>query len=147
MTFGTNVAVAAMAVLALSVAGCRKPAEAGLAKDKGPGMAVAEAEFKAAGKTWPLTVAEARVGCDAPGALYVLSDGKKYGLNDWAAGVDGYDDLSTIRIEAKKGILDASAKKAADPPPRKRRGGEVKPKVDYVPTDDLVLVARTACRW
>jgi len=146
MTFGTNVAVAAVAVLSLSLAGCEKPAKAELAKDRGLDEPVTEAEFKAAGKTWPLTIAEARVECDAPGALYVISDGKKYGLNDWTTGVNGYGDLSEIRVEVKKGLLDESAKKPEEPKRRGKRGTE-KPEVNYVPTDDLVLAARSACKW
>jgi hypothetical protein len=147
MTFETNVGVAALAILALGLASCEKPAGAGLAADEGPGKPVTEAEFKAAAKTWPLKVSEARVGCDAPGALFVLSDGKKYGLNDWAAGVDGYADLREIRLEAKKGQPGASAKAPDPQPKRRRRGGKAGPKATYVPADDLVASARTACRW
>ena len=119
MALGIHVAVAALTVLGL--AGCEKAARAEHADDEGPGRPVTAAEFKAAGKTWPLTVPEARVGCDAPGALFVLFGGKKYGLNDWAARKDGYVDLGEIRSEAKKG--------------------------SKAPTADLVMAARTACEW
>lgn len=123
MTFATPLAVAALAVLALCLTGCEKPAKAGRTKNEGPGRTVSEAAFKADGKTWPLTIAEARVGCDAPGALFVMSAGKKYALNDWATRRDGYLDLGEIRSTAKEGPQGKAS------------------------TDDLVLAARTACNW
>lgn len=145
--------------LAALLAGCSKPAADSAPKkpddvtliDSG-GVVLTESEFNKAGKTWPLTVPEAAVGCTAPAALWAMSKGRRFGLNEWATASDGFLDLRRIQKVDQKAMDAAKEEEAANALPehatgKKKRGASAKKEVEmlYVSAQDLTAKAQASC--
>lgn len=103
---------------------------------------VTEAEFVAAGKLWPLTIAAGEVGCtpnseDRRGdaVWFKAPDGTQYGLNSYASAEKGFADLIPIWAEDEK----MNAKLAAAFP------GQALPTRNRLSIGDLAERAFTMC--
>ena len=87
--------------------------------------------FEAAGKTWPLSVAEGRLGCSGLAYWFEVPNGARYGLNGFATVAHGYLDLTPIWLPDAK--LQAQL----------RAGGGVP---GYVPRQDISDLSDGASR-
>lgn len=57
---------------------------------------VTKASFEEAGLRWPLTVNQARLGCDGMALYVTVGDGTRYGLNGLASEEAGYAKVEPI---------------------------------------------------
>ena len=122
--------------IAMALAGCTAEAHreqqdnsAGLATgiatsaSAGPSPQVSRSDFEKRGLDWPLTVAEAKLGCTKL-SRWVKVEGVKYALNG-VSGEQGYADLTPIWRDDEVMAEALRARGAVDEPPTKVNIGDM----------------------